>query len=155
MKGNDALPKAKRPVGRPASYKPEFARQAASLCKLGATDFELAQFFEVDTLTIQRWRNTHPEFCSAVIAGKDHADERVQRSLYNRAVGYTFESEKVFQFQGEIVRAKTVEHVPPDAGAAMNWLKNRRKDEWREKVDHELSGKGGAPLIVEWAKSVE
>lgn len=134
-------------AGRPSEYREQYAVQAAKLCQLGATDMELADFFEVDTRTIYRWRNEHDEFCQAVIAGKEKADERVQRALFNRAVGYTFESEKVFQHQGEIIRAPTREHVPPDPGAAMNWLKNRRPDEWRDKQQHEHTGKDGAPLV--------
>jgi hypothetical protein len=134
--------------GRPTDYKPEYAGQAAKLCALGATDYELAEFFGVDTRTIYRWKNTHDDFCQAVTCGKDRADERVERALFNRAVGYTFESEKVFQFQGVIVRAPTVEHVPPDPGAAKLWLTNRRPDEWRDKIDHSLSGPDGGPIPV-------
>lgn len=124
--------------GRPSDYKPEFAAQAEKLCKLGATDIEVAEFFGVDVRTIYRWKASNTEFCQAVKVGKDFADDRVERALYNRAVGYTFDSEKVFQFQGQIVRAKTLEHVPPDPGAAFNWLKNRRAAEWRDKheVEH-------------------
>lgn len=125
------------PAGRPTDYKPEYAEQARKLCELGATDFELGKFFEVSTATIYRWRASHPEFCEAVIVGKDMADDRVERAFYNRAVGYTFESEKVFNNQGVIVRAETLEHVAPDPAAALNWLKNRRPDKWRDKVDHE------------------
>lgn len=136
-------------LGRPTDYKPEYAEQAAKLCKLGATDYELADFFEVDTRTIYRWKNVHENFCQAVTCGKEEADERVARSLFNRAVGYTFESEKVFQFQGEVIRAPTVEHVPPDPSAAMNWLKNRRPDEWRDKQLLEHTGKDGAPIQTE------
>ena len=121
--------------GRPSDYKPEYAAQAAKLCALGATDYELADFFNVDTRTIYRWKNVHEEFCQSVIAGKDRADDRVERALYNRAVGYTFESEKVFQHQGEIIRAATVEHVPPDPSAAKLWLTNRKSDEWRDKQE--------------------
>lgn len=127
-------------VGRPSDFKPEYVEQAAKLCALGATDYELADFFEVDTRTIYRWKNTHEEFCQAVKAGKEKADDRVERALFNRAVGYSFESEKVFQAQGEIIRAPIVEHVPPDVGAAFNWLKNRRPGEWRDKQEHEHSG---------------
>ena len=133
--------------GRPTLYKPEFAAQAEKLCNLGATDYELADFFGVDTRTIYRWRNTHDDFCQAVRAGKERLDERVERSLYQRAVGYSYESEKVFQFQGQIVRAGTVEHVPPDPGAAFNWLKNRKPDEWRDKQHQEITGKDGEPLV--------
>ena len=127
-------------AGRPTDYKPEYAEQAAKLCELGATDQELAEFFKVETRTIYRWKHSHVEFCQAVMCGKDAADERVVRALYNRAVGYTFESEKVFQHQGEIIRAPTLEHVAPDPSAAMNWLKNRQPDKWRDKQDVEHSG---------------
>ena len=141
--------------GRPSDYREEFAPQAAKLCALGATDFELADFFGVDTRTIYRWKNTHDDFCQAVTCGKDKADERVARALYNRAVGYSFESEKVFQFQGEIIRAPTVEHVPPDPGAAKLWLTNRNPDEWRDKVTQEHTGKDGGPLEMRWVKDSE
>lgn len=125
-------------AGRPTDYKPEYAEQAEKLCKLGATDIDLADFFEVSDRTIYRWQAKHPEFCQALKAGKQSADERVERSLYHKAVGYTFDSEKVFQFQGEIVRAATREHVPPDTTAMIFWLKNRRPEAWRDKheVEH-------------------
>ncbi|WP_292210624.1 helix-turn-helix domain-containing protein [Mesorhizobium sp.] len=128
-------------VGRPTDYDPAYVEQAAKLCALGATDKELADFFGVATSTIYLWRNLHVEFSEAVIAGKESADARVERALYNRAVGYTFESEKVFQAQGEIIRADILEHVPPDPAAAMNWLKNRQPNRWRDKqeVEHNVS----------------
>lgn len=121
--------------GRPSGYQPEFAKQAQKLCQLGATDKELADFFEVSDRTIYRWQTQFPEFCQALKAGKEAADERVERSLYHRATGYTFESEKVFQFQGSIVRADTKEHVPPDTTAMIFWLKNRRPEAWRDKTE--------------------
>lgn len=126
--------------GRPTAYKPQFADQASKLCALGATDYELADFFEVDVSTVYRWKHTHPDFCEALKVGKEALDNRVERSLYQRAVGYSFNSEKIFHFQGLVTRAETVEHVPPDPGAAMSWLKNRRGDKWRDKQDHEHSG---------------
>lgn len=128
------------PAGRPSKYKPEFAEQARKLCELGATDFEVANFFEVSDRTIYRWQAQYDEFCQALKAGKATADERVERSLYHKAVGYTFESEKVFQFQGQIVRASTTEHVPPSDTAAIFWLKNRKPGEWRDKQEHSVSG---------------
>ena len=122
-------------MARPPSYKPEYAEQAAQLCRLGATDAELATFFKVSTRTIYRWQAQYPEFCQALKAGKETADDRVERSLFHKAVGYTFESEKLFQNGGKVIRAKTVEHVPPDTTAAIFWLKNRRPEEWRDRRD--------------------
>lgn len=127
-------------MARPPSYKPEFAAQAEKLCLLGATDNELGDFFGVRRETIWAWGQKYEEFSNALKAGKAAADERVAQSLYHRAVGYTFDGEKVFQFQGEIVRAKVREHVPPDTTAMIFWLKNRRPDEWRDKREIEHSG---------------
>lgn len=129
------------PAGRPTSFKPSFCEQAEKLCRLGATDIDLADFFGVSDRTIYRWQSQYEEFRQALKAGKEGADDRVERSLYHKAVGYTFESEKIFQFQGKIVRAKTREHVPPDTTAAIFWLKNRRTEAWRDKQDIEHTGK--------------
>lgn len=122
-------------MGRPTDFKTEFCQQAREQCENGATDEELADFFGVSVRTIYRWKAVHPDFCQALKSGKDVADERVERSLYAKAVGYTFDSEKVFQFQGHIVRAPVKEHVPPDTTAAIFWLKNRRGEQWRDKSE--------------------
>lgn len=131
-------------VGRPTSYKAEFVEQARKLCQLGATDAELADFFNVTTVTIWRWQSAHQEFCNALKRGKDAADERVERSLYARATGYTFEAVKIFMPSGaeEPVYAKYQEHCPPDTTAAIFWLKNRRAKEWRDIQRHEVGQPG-------------
>lgn len=160
MAKKPAKPKApvepeKPKAGRPSSYRPEFAKDAEKLCALGATDIDLADFFEVSDRTIYRWAAEHTAFCQALKAGKAVADERVERSLYHKAVGYTFDSEKVFQHQGEIVRTKTREHVAPDTTAAIFWLKNRKSAEWRDVSRTEHTGKDGGPIKTEQALPVE
>jgi hypothetical protein len=46
--------------------------------------------------------------------GKEEADARIERSLYRRAVGYSFKSEKIFcNKDGEVTRVPIVEHMPP------------------------------------------
>lgn len=128
-------------LGRPTDYKPEFVEQARKLCELGATDIELAEFFGVDVRTIYRWKHVHEDFCQSLIAGKDACDDRVERSLYNRAVGYSFPAVKIFMPAGAEapVYAPYTEHVPPDTGAAMSWLKNRRGEKWREKSEVDVN----------------
>jgi hypothetical protein len=129
-------------VGRPTSYKPEYCEQVQKLCALAATDIEIADFFAISVKTLNFWKIKYPEFGASIIDAKEIADIRVQRSLYQRAVGYTFESEKVFQYQGEIVRAKTLEHVPPDTTAAQWWLRNRQPSKWRDLHQYEIGGPG-------------
>lgn len=126
---------------RPTKYKEEYADQAFKLCLLGATDAEMADFFGVDESTINNWKIKHPEFLESIKKGKLKADAEVASSLYKRATGYKIDTVKVFQFQGEPVIVPVVEEIAPDTGAAMAWLKNRRKKEWRDKQDIEIDGK--------------
>lgn len=128
-----------RKPGRPTAYKPDFCEQARKLAELGATDREIAEFFNVNERTLYRWVHEYPEFCQALKVGKDVADDRVERSLYRRAIGYSHDAVKIMQFQGEEIVVPYVEHAPPDVTACIFWLKNRRKAEWRDKVEHEHS----------------
>jgi hypothetical protein len=125
--------------GRPSKYKPEFAEQARKLCALGATDRELAEFFEVAESSVSKWKLEYPEFSEALKRGKEVSDERVEHSLYRRAVGYSFDSVHVSNYQGEVTLTPIVQHVPPDTTACIFWLKNRRKEQWRDKI--EVDGK--------------
>ncbi len=54
-------------------------------------------------------------------------------TLYQRAVGYEVRTEKVFKDGASIIRVETTEHVPPDVTAQIFWLKNRRRENWRER----------------------
>lgn len=136
------------PGGRPTLYKPEYDKQAHDHCLLGATDAELAKFFDVSESTLNLWKVEHPKFSEAIKAGKGEADEKVAASLYHRALGYSHDAEKIFLDKaGQIVRADYVEHYPPDPTSMIFWLKNRQKDKWRDKSDHEVTGANGAPLI--------
>jgi len=135
-------PPESRGRGRPTKYKPEYAEQARKLCSLGATDADLAKFFQVDTTTIWRWQTSHPDFCNSLVVGKGFPDDRVERSLYQRAVGYSYDAVKIMKHGGEIVHERYTEHVPPDPGAAMMWLKNRRSDSWRDLKQHEVGTPG-------------
>src|SRR3990167_921562 len=133
-----------RKQGRPPSYKLEYAEQAAKLCALGATDVDLAAFFKVTDRTIYRWQNVYPEFCQSLKVGKTEADDRVERSLYHKAVGYSFDAVKIFMPAGASapVYAPYREQVAPDTTAAIFWLKNRRAQQWRDIQKHEHGNPG-------------
>jgi hypothetical protein len=141
--------KPKHAGGRPSSFRPEYVKQAEKLCKMGATDLDLAGFFEVDVTTIWRWATKHPEFRNAQKSGKEAADDRVERSLYQRAVGYSHDAVKIFMPAGAFapVHAPYVEHVAPDTTAAIFWLKNRRREEWRDVSRQEQTGANGGPIL--------
>ena len=107
-------------IGRPTKYRPQYVEQGRKLCFLGATDPELADFFEVSLDSIKEWKNVHPEFSAALKEGKDSRDGQVERSLLRRAMGD--------------------EKYPPDTTACIFWLKNRQPAKWRDKREEEHSG---------------
>jgi hypothetical protein len=133
-------------MGRPSKYKPEFAEQAAKLCKLGATDAVLADFFQVAVSTINLWKVEHPEFSESIKLPKAESDERVEQSLYMRAMGYEHDEMDIRVVGGELVQTPIRKHYPPDATAMIFWLKNRKPDEWRDKTDHTLANPDGSAL---------
>ena len=127
-------------AGRPTKYKKEYCEQAYKLCLLGATDAELADFFEVTESTLNLWKKNHKEFSESLKKGKVVADAEVANKLYKKAVGYEQEAVKIFQFQGQEVIVPYIEKYQPDATSAIFWLKNRQRDKWRDKQEVEHSG---------------
>jgi hypothetical protein len=145
---------AGNPVGRPTDYQFEFCQIAADLCVGGATDFEVAERLGVSVRTIYRWQAEHPEFRQSLRVGKELSDDRVESSLYHRAVGYTHNAVKIMQNNGVPLIIPYVEHVAPDTGAAIHWLANRRGDKWRSKQQVELTGANGGPIETRNADSL-
>ena len=127
-------------MGRPTSYRPEFAKQARFLALRGCTLADLAEFFEVGTTTVDNWVKAHPEFKQAIKDGGAVADARVAKALYHRAIGYSHKAVKIMSVAGPPGTGSTIEQVPyiekypPDTVACIFWLKNRRPDLWRDKV---------------------
>lgn len=139
-------------AGRPTDYREEYNIQAEKLCKLGATDNELADFFEVTEQTINNWKNEHPQFFESIKKGKTLADAEVAERLYQRAMGFEHDSEEIKVVANGNGEGSSIERVPvrkiypPDTVAAIFWLKNRQKEKWRDKseIDHLT------PIPVTW-----
>lgn len=140
--------------GRPSDYRPEYCETAGNMCIAGATDFEVAQALDVHVSTLYRWKAAHPEFREALRVGKDLADDRVEASMYHRAVGYSYPALKIMQDKGSPVIVPYTEHVPPSEVAGTLWLINRRPDKWRAKQAIEHSGPNGGPIETRNADSL-
>jgi hypothetical protein len=108
------VPKVQRTRGRPSEYDDEFIPEAVSLAAAGATDAEIADGLGIDRSTLRRWFLAYPQLNAAVKAAKDTIDQRVERSLFKRAV------------------------EDGDTTAHIFWLKNRRPLEWRDRKETEI-----------------
>ena len=135
-------------MARPTKYKEEYAELAFNYCLLGATDQDLAKFFDVEEKTINNWKADHPEFLQSLKEGKYQADAKVARSLYNRACGIEV-TEEVMDKKGEGT-ITTTKYYPPDPTSAIFWLKNRRSLDWRDK--QEIKHDGATEVIVSFKK---
>ena len=122
--------------------------KAYKLCILGLTNPQLAAALDVSVSSIDKWLVEHEEFSSAVKRGREEADYEVAKSLYQRAMGYSHPAEEIKVIQGEVIRVPTTKHYPPDTTACIFWLKNRRKEQWRDVSKIEHSGDDGNPINV-------
>lgn len=138
-------------------YNGSYAEEARGLARLGATLSDLAEHFGVPLAQVTLWSVCHSDFAAALQMGKAEADDRVERALYSRAVGYTFDGEKVQYVnggedrEGRWERTATREHLPPDPSACTTWLRNRRPDLWNEKHRHDVSVNGAVKHVLDLA----
>lgn len=128
-------------------HREEMLAEAQELAKAGATDFEIAEHYGVALGTLQYWRSIDPVLNKCLELTDDVANARVKRSLFHRATGYSYRTEKIMTRTlpdgggSEIVRVPVIEHVPPDNTAMIFWLKNRDRAGWRDVQDHRVEGK--------------
>lgn len=133
-------------AGRPSKYRDDFNAQARKLCLLGATDKEIASFFEVSEATLNNWKHEHPGFLESLKAGKQIADAMVAESLFQRACGYSHRAVKIIVVDKEVLHEEYTERYPPDPTSMIFWLKNRRPDLWR--AQPEDGGEAPQPVKV-------
>ena len=129
-------------MARNSSYNPDLhPNWAWSLAIQGKTIKEIAEEFDVARSTLNKWIAENKELAEAVNDGRDTADAKVERSLYQRAVGYSYREKKVIQTvdkdgKTRPARVEIVEKVsPPDVTAQIFWLKNRKPSKYRDKQE--------------------
>jgi hypothetical protein len=132
------VPKARR--GRPVyKYNPQYAIVARAMISKGATISELADVFGVTNSCVWKWRQTYDEFGQA-FEELGNVSQRVEYSLLERALGYTYDAVKIFNYKGIPVVVPYKEHVPPDVNAALKYLQVYNPDRWRIKEEVEFTG---------------
>lgn len=102
----------------------------------GLTDEQIAKNIGIATSTFYEWKKKELEFSEALKKGKEVIDFEVENALLKKALGYTItlNKQKVTK-DGDVVDITEEVHVPPDTTAQIFWLKNRKKEQWREKVE--------------------
>lgn len=114
--------------------------QIKKLVLAGWTDEKISDFFGIGKQSFITYKKNYPELGEAIKDWKLEADEKVEKSLYERALGYSHKEDVIMQFQGKPVIVPTIKHYPPDTTACIFWLKNRKQEEWRDRKEVEHSG---------------
>ena len=121
----------------------------------GATDDEIAEAMGISRRTVMRWsvrKNADGEeeptsFGEARMNGKEQADAKVVKKLFDLCMGYDVEEmERTLEhdkFGRPTIRESLIKsrHVSPNVMAIMYWLNNRSRKtgEWAQKQDVSLT----------------
>lgn len=134
--------------GRPTKYQGESTCDAAEqAARLGATDLQLATVLSVSIDTITQWKKEHEEFSLSIKKGKAFFDDNcVESSLLKRAMGMKRMVQRITK-DGDII--DTYEELPPDPTSMIFWLKNRRREYWKDRQAVEHSGTLGLRPLLE------
>jgi len=141
--------------GRPTDYKEEYNDQVYKLCLLGATDSDIANFFQVTETTINNWKIKYEMFFESIKKGKIISDMEVAYSMYSttkdrevtelkgfklKRVYYNDEGKRIEEERIELAEETRV--IPADFRSMSLWLRNRKSDSWRDRqeVDHTSKG---------------
>ena len=101
----------------------------------GLTDEQIAKNMGIRRSTLADWKSKYPDISDTLKKGKEIVDVQVENALLKRALGYDYTEESIERGpQGTKVK-QTVKHVVADTTAQIFWLKNRRPDKWRDKVE--------------------
>jgi len=122
--------------GRPTKFNETIRDKIMAMAGAGKTDVEISKAVGVSRSTFSLWKNAH-KISDTLKDAKNIADELVEASLFRRAIGYEHKEVKVFydSKSGECVEHEVVKHYAPDPTSMIFWLKNRKPQEWRDKVD--------------------
>ena len=127
-------------AGRKSKYEthvvPRF-EEIREWCAKGYTEAEMYKILGIGKDTWYKYKREHVEFADILKTGKVDADDLVEQALYKNAMGYFYTEETVTN-KGDVVEVK--KYHKGNTTAQIFWLKNRRRDEWRDKQEVEHSG---------------
>lgn len=134
---SDEEKKKKNKGGRPVSKTNLFSHPLAhglltELAQRKATNEECAQRMGVSLNTWKRWKTKHTELWAGLGARPELDDDSVEISLLDSARGFT---KIVRKYDENGVETLEERYYPPNVAATTFYLKNRRSEKWRDKID--------------------
>lgn len=150
QKGKKVIKKdtPEKKIGAPSKYRPEMCQKAEEAASRGLINATIAEELGITRETLNVWMHEKPDFSDAVKRGKAIADDKVERTLYEMALGYSHTVQKpivVGTGKGfsEVEIIEYTEKLPPNMTAIIFHLKNRKPKEWRDKQEIGLTDAEG------------
>ena len=100
--------------------------------KSGLTDEQIAKNIGINRTTLYDWKKKEVNIADALKKGKEVIDFEVENALLKRALGYEYEEET---YENGILTKKVKKQVPPDTTAQIFWLKNRKPNNWKDRIE--------------------
>ena len=102
------------------------------MAREGLTQQQIANNLGISIDTLIENKKKYSEFNDALKKGKEVIDFEVENALLKRALGYEYEEET---YENGILTKKVKKHVAPDTTAQIFWLKNRKPNNWKDRVE--------------------
>lgn len=116
----------------------------------GLTDEQIATNMGISVASLYNWKRDHLEIFEALKEGKEVVDRQVENALLKSALGYMYDEVTEERREDELVVTKVVhKEVQPNTTAQIFWLKNRKRAEWRDRVENAITGADGGAVKVE------
>lgn len=116
--------------GRPSEYNgEETCKLAKNMARAGLSHTMMARIFGIAPSTFSLWKAQHPAFLKALERGTEQVDKALETTAIQRALGYSYETEKAFQTG---VKMTVVETLPPEPSLLKFMLERRMPGQYRE-----------------------
>lgn len=103
---------------------PENKTRIRGWCLDGLIDKQIYKNMGISRTTFYKWKSENSEFADLLKRGKEIADREVENALFKSATGFIGPDNKYY---------------PPNTTAQIFWLKNRKKDDWKDKREQDVS----------------
>ena len=121
-----------------SEYHPSYAARARDLCMLGCTEVEIATVLGLSVGMLRAWREHYEDFNMAWTDGTYHASVKVLAALHKKACGY----DKIIWKETQNGMMQELKHIEPSVPACIFWLTNKHPEQWKSKVEHDVTGGG-------------
>lgn len=126
--------------------------QIEGWAKDGLIDEQIAKNMGIAYSTFKDWKKRFPDLSAVLKRSKEVVDREVENALFESAKGFIYEEETVTN-TGEVVTVK--KYSKPNVTAQIFWLKNRKRNEWRDKQEIEQTTRTIDIKVGDWDDNEE